>query len=322
MGLTNKKKILVIGSYNVGLICRTGRIPAWGETIIGSGFTESYGGKGSNQAVAAAILGGDVTFVGCLGEDKYGNDGLAMMHETGIDTSHVIRTNEKSTGVGIILINNDNDNCIIVDPGANNELTPMYMEQVEHVIAESDIVVFQLETPLETVKRAMQIAKRLGKTVIFNPAPASKQAEELLSYATIVNPNETELLLLNEEDTSNLLTEQKCEQLAKKLLEKGPEVVIVTRGERDCLVVTSNRTEKVSTLCVDALDTTGAGDAFTGALAVALSEDKSLLEAVRFANLTGSYCVIKKEVIPGLPTREQLNQFTDSYNFYREGTIQ
>ncbi|WP_373893742.1 ribokinase [Virgibacillus sp. CBA3643] len=315
MSISSKKKILTIGSYNVGLTCRTGRIPTWGETLIGSGFSESYGGKGSNQAVAAAMLGGDVTFVGCLGEDKYGNDGLAMMNKVGIDTSYVIRTNEKNTGVGIILINNDNDNCIIVDPGANNELTPAYIEQLEYVIAESDIVVFQLETPIDTVKRAMQIANRLEKTVIFNPAPANKQAEELLSFASIVNPNESELLLLNGEDTSSLLTEKKCEQLARKLLEKGPEVVIVTRGEQDCLVVTSDGAEKVPIFSVNAVDTTGAGDAFTGALAVALSEEKPLLDAVSFANLTGSYCVTKKEVVPGLPTREQLNQFADIYNY-------
>jgi len=136
MSLTSKKKILSIGSYNVGLTCRTGRIPAWGETLIGSGFSESYGGKGSNQAVAAAKLGGDVTFAGRLGEDKYGDDGLAMMNKAGVDTSYVIRTNEKTTGVGIILINDENNNCIIVDPGANNELTPAYIEQLEHVIEE------------------------------------------------------------------------------------------------------------------------------------------------------------------------------------------
>lgn len=309
MILTSKKKILSIGSYNVGLTCRTGRIPTWGETLIGSGFAESYGGKGSNQAVAAAKLGGDVTFVGCLGNDKYGDEGLAMMNDVGINNANVIRSGDKSTGVGIILINDDNDNCIIVDLGANYELTPAYIEELEDVISESDIVIFQLETPVETVKRGMKIAKRLGKTIIFNPAPANKEAIELLSLVTIVNPNESELLILNGEDTNSTLTDHKCEDLARKLLEKGPEVVIVTRGDKDCLVVTVNRTERVPVYKVEAVDTTGAGDSFTGALAVALSEGKELLDAVSFANLTGSYCVTKKEVVPGLPTRNQLNEF-------------
>lgn len=312
MSVNNKKKILSIGSYNVGLTCRTGRIPVWGETLIGSGFSESYGGKGSNQAVAAARLGGDVTFIGCLGNDKYGEEGLKMMRENGINTSYVIRRNDKSTGVGIILLNDDNDNCIIVDLGANNDLTPEYIESLKNVIADSDIVIFQLETPVETVKRGMEIANSFGKTIIFNPAPANKQAVELLSFATIVNPNESELLLLNNEDTSKALSDEECEELARELLVKGPEAVIVTRGEKGCLVVTADDTVKVPTKQVDAVDTTGAGDAFTGALAVALSEGKDILEAAKFASITGSYCVTKEGVVPGLPNREQLNKFMNN----------
>ncbi|MBM7599080.1 ribokinase [Virgibacillus halotolerans] len=304
-----QKKILSIGSYNVGLTCRTGRIPAWGETLIGSDFSEGYGGKGANQAVSAAKLGGDVTFVGSLGSDKYGDDGLTMMAEAGINTSHIIRMDNVSTGVGIILLNDDNDNCIIVDLGANNKLAPAHLEALEHVIADSDIVVFQLETPIETVKCGMGIAKRLGKLVILNPAPANIEAVELLSLATIINPNESELLLLNGQHPNANITEQECVQLARNLLEKGPEVVIVTRGEKGSLIVTADETRNIQSVKVDVVDTTGAGDAFTGALAVALSEEKSILDAVQFASLTGAYCVTKEEVIPGLPTKDQLNQF-------------
>lgn len=309
----NTKKILSVGSYNVGLTCRTGRLPAWGETLIGSDFSESYGGKGANQAVAAAKLGGDVTFVGCLGEDKYGEDGLAMLNRYGIDTSHIIRTNQKATGVGIILLNEESNNCIIVDLGANNELTPAHIDRIENIIANVEIVIFQLETPYETVRRGMEMAKRLGKTVILNPAPARKEAIDLLPFATIVNPNESELLLLSGEDSSSELTIEKCEQLARHLLSKGPEVVIVTRGEKECLMVTATETKKVATYPVKAVDTTGAGDTFTGALAVALAEGKELLDAVEFANLAGSYCVTKEEVIPALPTREELLQFKNNY---------
>lgn len=309
------KKVLSIGSYNVGLTCRTGRIPSWGETLIGSGFSESYGGKGSNQAVAAAKLGGEVTFVGCLGEDKYGDDGLAMLERAGVDTSYIIRTNKRVTGVGIILLNEENDNCIIVDVGANNELCPRYMDSIENVISDCDIVVFQLEIPYETVRRGMEIAKRKGKMIILNPAPARKEATELLSLASIVNPNESELLILNGKEPSDQLTMEECERLARQLLTKGPEVVIVTRGEKGCFIVTSKETVNIPAYPVNAIDTTGAGDAFTGALAVALAEGCELLEAVSFANLAGAYCVTKEEVVPAFATREQLSQFKNNKNF-------
>lgn len=314
-----QKKIVSIGSYNVGLTCHTGRVPTWGETLIGSGFSESYGGKGANQAVAAAKLGGDVTFIGCLGEDSYGDDGFALMNDVGIDTSHILRTNEVSTGVGIILINDEGDNCIIVDLGANNTLQPSHMDALEEVIASKDIVIFQLEIPLETVKRGMEIAHRHGKTVLFNPAPAQIEAIELLPLTTIINPNESELLILNGLDPSQQVDDKTCEVLARNLLSKGPKAVIVTRGEKDCMVVTSEETHLIPPIKVEAVDTTGAGDSFTGALAIALSEGKNLVSAVTFANATGSYCVTKKEVIPGLPTREELEEFQKTMNRNESG---
>lgn len=304
-----QRKIVSIGSYNVGLTLRTPRLPAWGETLLGQGFSESYGGKGSNQAVAAAKLGGDVTFIGCLGEDKYGDDGLSMMQEAGIDTSHIIRTSEASTGVGIILLNEANDNCILVDLGANNYLTPAHLGKLKQVIEEADIVIFQLETPLETVKQGMDIAHRAGKTVIFNPAPANPEAIELLPYATIVNPNESELLLLNGKPAETIVDDDTCKQLAQNLLQEGPETVIVTRGEKPTMLVTNESVEQIAPVEVRAVDTTGAGDAFTGALAIALAEGKQLAAAVAFANLAGAHCVLQKEVIPGLATTEQLTAF-------------
>jgi len=312
--MSNHSKVLSIGSYNVGLTCRTGRVPSWGETIIGSGFFESYGGKGSNQAVAAAKLGGDVTFVGCIGNDKYGDDGLDMLNDLNINTSHVLRSDDRSTGVGIILLNDDNDNCIIVDLGANNELNPAYMEELKSVIADADVVIFQLEIPTETVIRGMNIAKRLGKTIIFNPAPANAEAVKLLPYATIVNPNESELLILSGESSDKELTEEQTVHLARQLLEKGPEAIIVTRGEKDCLLVTAEKTVIVPSISVQAEDTTGAGDTFTGALALALTEGKELEDATRFASYAGAYCVTKKEVVPAIPTREELNQFITQKN--------
>lgn len=309
----DRKRILVIGSYNVGLTFHISDMPSWGETVLGSGFSEGYGGKGSNQAVAAARLGGEVTFIGKLGEDKYGDDGLDLLKDNHINTEHVFRTDAKKTGAGVILLNESNDNLIIVDPGANGELSEADIESVENVITDHDIIVLQLEIPLETAAAVMKVAHQHDKLVIFNPAPAHAEARDILKYATIINPNESELLLLNGEKTDVALDDEKTIALAKNLLTSGPETVIVTRGDADCLVVEQDGVTTVPIYEVEAVDTTGAGDSFTGALAVALSEGKDLKEAVAFANLTGSYCVTKEEVIPGLPTKEQLAIFKKQF---------
>lgn len=301
------KKILVIGSYNVGLACRSERVPVWGETLIGNDFSESNGGKGANQAVAASRLGGNVSFVGCLGNDRFGNDGIEMLQKERIDISGIFRS-EKHTGVGFIFLNLQGENCILVDPGANNELSS---EDVLNSgkIEEADIIIFQLENHLDTVEVLMKEAKRLGKTVIFNPAPANAEALNLLQYASVVNPNESELLILNGENPDSNLTLEKCEELAYKLIEKGPEAIIVTRGSKGALVVTKEKVTKIPSKKVDVIDTTGAGDSFTGALAVALSEDKSIEESASFANNVGAYSVTKRDVIPSLPNRSQLEAF-------------
>lgn len=310
---SKQKRILVIGSYNVGLTFHISDMPAWGETALGSGFTEGYGGKGSNQAVAAARLGGQVTFIGKLGEDKYGDDGLDLLNDNDINTDHVFRTHKKKTGAGVIMLNEANDNLIIVDPGANGELSEADIKSVENIITTHDIIVLQLEIPVETAETAMKIAKKHNKIVILNPAPANEHARDILKHATIINPNESELLLLNGKKTDTVLDDEMTIELAKNLLETGPETVIVTRGDSDCLVVKQESVTRVPVYPVEAVDTTGAGDSFTGALAVALAEGKDLKEAVQFANLTGSYCVTKEEVIPGLPTREQLATFKQQF---------
>ncbi|MBS4224174.1 ribokinase [Lederbergia citrea] len=306
------KKILVIGSYNVGLACQTDRVPVWGETLIGHSFSESNGGKGANQAVAAARLGGDVAFVGCLGNDRFGDEGLRMLESENIDISGVRRSKNKSTGVGFIFLNSEGENCILVDPGANHDLLPND-ESVLEKIDEADIIVCQLENRLDTVREALRYAQQLGKTVILNPAPANAEALELLQYTSIINPNESELLILNGENPNEELSVQKCGELASKLLNKGPKAVIVTRGENGALIVTQQGVAQVPAFKVEAVDTTGAGDSFTGALAVYLAEGLTLEDAVSKASIVGSYCVTKRDVIPALPTREQLEEFEKQF---------
>lgn len=311
-------KILSIGSYNVGFTVSTKDMPVWGETIVGKNFFESYGGKGSNQAVTAQKLGGDVTFIGSLGKDTFGKNGLQMLEEMGVNTENVILSNT-NTGVGLIILNEENDNAIILDLGANMDLTAQDIERSREVIKQSDTIVFQMEISFEATKRGMEIAKEYGKKVIFNPAPADKKAIELLPLSTVINPNESELLILNGLNPSKNITEEETIELARNLLSKGPDVVIVTRGQKDTVVITQESEEFVKTFSVkEVKDTTGAGDTFTGALAYALTEGKELLEAVKFANLAGAYSVTEEGVIPALPTLSQLEKFGHKNNFLIE----
>lgn len=314
MGKENRKRILVIGSYNVGFICRTPRMPVWGETLLGNGFSICDGGKGANQAVAAARLGGDVTFVGCVGNDEYGRSGIRMLQDEGIRTDFVRVSDRSKTGVGFVFLNEHGDNCIIVDPGANHMLSPEEPGMAA-AIAQADLVVVQLESRIDTIRSAMEEGRRLGKTVILNPAPATGHLEDLIRLATVVTPNESELLILNGLDPSTSLSAEEVETLARRLLKQGPEAVIVTRGEKGALLATRERTVSDFRIpAVDPVDTTGAGDSFTGALSVALSENKPLDEAVQFACYVGAYCVTREDVIPALPRKSELETFIRSFH--------
>lgn len=308
MNMTNRKRILVVGSYNAGFLCRTPRMPVWGETLLGEGFAIFDGGKGSNQAVAAARLGGDVTFVGCVGDDDYGKAGLQLLRNEGIDTRFVQVTDKAHTGVGFVFLNEKGDNCIIVDPGANHLLSPEAFPV--SAFGQADLVVVQLENRIDTIRFVMQECRRLGKPVILNPAPAAAGAEALAGLAAIVTPNESELMILNGLDPSQSPDTEQCEELARKMLGSGPEAVIVTRGEKGALLVTRDRpATEFRAPEVHPVDTTGAGDSFTGALAVALSENKRIDEAVQFACYVGAYCVTREGVIPALPRRAELESF-------------
>lgn len=308
MQTQKQKHIVVIGSYNVGFICNTPRLPVWGETILGSGFSVCDGGKGSNQAVAASKLGGNVSFIGCVGNDAYGKSGVEMLRQAGVNVHDVSISPTSPTGVGFVFLNERGENCIVVDPGANHLLLPEDLETKDS-IKDADILVFQLENNIKTIRKGMELGKKWGKTIIFNPAPASPGLDDLIGLSSIVTPNESELLILNGLDPSRTLTTDECERLARILLNKGPQAIIVTRGEKGALLVTADDSVIVPAPKVDVVDTTGAGDSFTGGLAVALSEGSSLPDAVRFACYVGAFCVTKEDVIPALPTREQLNSF-------------
>ncbi len=294
------KPIAVVGSYNVGLTIRADRIPLKGETVLGGGYSEGPGGKGSNQAIAAGRLGGKVRFIGCVGRDKFGDDAMSLWRREGVATDLVKRV-DTHTGLAFISVDPSGSNAITVDAGANSELSPEDVGAANAAISGCGILLTQLEIPHLTACAGARLGRAAGATVIMNPAPARNGAELDLSCVDILTPNETEFAVLA--GTVDL------DSGARALLGRGPKAVIVTLGELGARVVTRDDSFSVPAPKVDAVDTTGAGDAFNGALAVALSEGEPLHAAVRFANYAGALTVTRKEVVPALPTRRELDEF-------------
>lgn len=300
------KPIIVVGSYNATLSIFVDRLPRPGETLLGNGFTGGPGGKGSNQAIAARRLGGDVHFVGCVGKDGYGDAALELWNKERVLTKHVKRS-DTHTGIAFVLVDRTGNNMIAVDPGANNDLGPEEVRGAEPLFRQSGILLIQLEIPLDTVETAARLAKGCGNTVVLNPAPGRKASQLPLRYVDVVTPNEEEFL--------ELAGVRDLEAGSETIMEMGPRAVVVTLGERGAFVATPDDRFTVPVPSVKAIDTTGAGDAFNGALAIALAEGKSLREAVTFANLAGALTTTKKEVIPALPIRQELEDYGKNMGF-------
>lgn len=297
------KPIVVVGSYNVGLTIRVGRLPARGETVLGTGYGESPGGKGSNQAIAARRLGGRVEFIGCVGRDRYGDEALRLWEAEGVAAAAVRRV-DAHTGLAFIVVDPEGTNVITVDPGANSMVDAGDLERATATLRGCGTLLTQLEIPLSPVSVASARVKECGGTVILNPAPGVRASELDLSAVDVVTPNETEFAVLT--GTTDLGGGSRA------LLSKGPRAVVVTLGEKGAFVTTREDSFAVPAPRVNAVDCTGAGDAFNGALAVALSEGEPLAAAVKFANYAGALTVTKKEVVAALPTRAQVDEFIRS----------
>jgi ribokinase len=282
-------RICVVGSSNVDMNSYVTRFPAPGETIHGKRFTTGYGGKGANQGVMAARLGAAVTFVGKVGNDLFGRDMLANFQSEGIDASYVQTTDEAASGVAVITIDATGMNSIIVIPGANGLLTAEEVEAARPAIEQADLLVCQLEVPMPANLTAARIARQAGKTILFNPAPASEETpDELLHLCDIICPNENEAALLTGQPVTSVAD---AETAARMLLGRGARQVIVTLGERGSLLVDRGQATHVAAPAVKAVDTTGAGDAFVGTLAYFLAVGVSVVEAMRRANQVAAISV-------------------------------
>jgi ribokinase len=298
--------ILVIGSFMMDLVVRTSRAPEAGETLIGESFGKFPGGKGANQAVAAARLGAAVVMAGKLGDDMFGHEMRVVMEQEGVDIRSVLADKQLSTGVGTIVLEQNGQNRIIVVPGANLNYTAEETEQITPLIQQSQMLMLQLEMDMAVIEKATEIAHLHGVPIILNPAPARVLGDELLKRITYLTPNETELALLTGKPITTL---EDIKQAAGQLLDKGVQHVIVTLAEKGAMVVGANGALHIPGFPVQAIDTVAAGDSFNGALAFQLVNGAQLVEAVMFANVVGALTVTKSGAIPSLPRLAEVKQF-------------
>ena len=304
-------KVVVVGSFNMDLVVKAGRRPQTGETLMGEEFGMFIGGKGSNQAIAAARLGADVTMIGRLGTDLFGDTLMAAHAEESICTDYVIRDTEVGTGIASILIDTDGDNSIVLVPQANMRLTVEDIERASESITAADVLLLQLEVPIAASQRAAEIAKSNGATVVLNPAPAQELPDNFLAQVDILTPNEVETESLSGVKVS---TATDAERAAKVLLDKGLSAVILTLGERGAVLLTPDLTRQVPAYTVEVVDTTAAGDAFCGALATVLARGDNLVDAVAFANAAGALAVTVLGAAPSMPTATQVEAFCGGHN--------
>jgi ribokinase len=305
--------IVVIGSINMDLVCRVQRMPAPGETILGSEVSTVPGGKGANQAVAAAKLGATVHLIGRVGDDDFGARLINGLNHHKVNTEYVTVSEGTSSGCALILVDKKGENSIVVAPGANGKLRPADIDAAEGLLAHASVVVMQLEIPLETVQHAIAACRRLGVFVILDPAPVpAKGAPKEVFQVNVLTPNQREaeaLLPLGQMGRMRRKKRVDAKQIGTELLSRGPQTVVLKLGARGAMFQDqSGYIETIKGLKVSVVDTTAAGDAFLGGMAVALCEGKEMREAVQFANAAGAACCRAFGAQPALPSRAEVEK--------------
>lgn len=300
--------IVVVGSLNMDLVVEVPTIPRPGETILGDNFATFPGGKGANQAVVAARLGARVSLIGRVGQDAFGDQLLASAQADGVSVSHVGRDDTAATGVAMITIDERGQNSIAVASGANFRLTADHVREAWALLDAVDVLVMPLETPLETITTAVDLARRSEATIVLNPAPARSLPVEILASVDVLVPNELETEYLTSMSVSSIDASRAA---ARQLLTMGVSNIVLTLGSQGALVLEGNEDQPllIPACQVDVVDTTAAGDAFVGGIAVGLGEGKSLVESARFASAVGALAVTKLGAQPSMPARAEVEMF-------------
>lgn len=299
-------RLTVLGSINVDHIMNIAQFPAPGETVIGKQYQTAFGGKGANQAVACGRSGADITFIACVGDDAIGAEILAQLQRDRIHTAAVSVVPEAATGVAMIFVNEDGENVIGINAGANAALTPAHFAPYKGLVEQSDALLMQLESPLETVIAAAQAAKNHQTRVILNPAPARELPDSLLKLVDVITPNETEAEKLTGISVSD---ETGAARAAQVLHDKGIGQVLITLGSRGVWLSVNGEGRRIPGFKVNAVDTIAAGDTFNGAYVTALLEGKPADEAVRFAHAAAAIAVTRRGAQPSVPWRREIDAF-------------
>lgn len=302
-------RVTVIGSYIVALVMDTERIPIEGETVMGRNYHTTHGGKGSNMAVCASRLGVESTFLGKIGKDQFGEDFITLLQSENVDSEHVPYSEHLPTAVGFIVFSDRGSNLIVIDIAANGEFLPSDVEENEEIIRHSDVVLSPLEIPLETALTGAKVAQSHGIPSILNPAPAADLRNVNLGNVFVLTPNETEgRVCLGMDPTADISDEE----LAERLLELGPEHIVLTLGAKGVLWVSqTNGLRRIPALPVNVVDSVGAGDAFNAGLAAGLARKKSMAEAIALGITAGSLSTEKRETIDSYPSIDAVNARID-----------
>jgi ribokinase len=301
-----KPRLIVIGSLNMDMVIQAPRIPMPGETILGAGYLQMFpGGKGATQAYGAAKLGADVSMIGRVGDDSFGERLIQNLSQATVDTRYINHDPDAATGIALIVVDERGQNSIVVSSGANGRVTIEDINQGEEFIHSAEVLLLQLEIPLNAVLQGAKLAKNHGVTTILNPAPAQPLPGELLGSIDYLIPNETETAILSGHETN---TEEEIKQAAEVLRRSGTKTMIMTMGSRGALLVTETEFCPFPAFPIDPVDTTAAGDAFVAGFAVALAEGKSIQDSIRFGNAAGALACTKLGAQPSLPGRQELER--------------